>query len=434
MIVSRGRALFALSVALQGCVLAALAFIARSGGLPSTATLCLAVSFIPYASALAFARSVPSQRALDLLAVALPLGFGAALLFAPPLFSDDLYRYLWEGRLWLEGFNPYTVAPDAPGVVHLRDELWSSINNKPLATIYPPVSQLVFVVAQWLGGDVWTLKLLALLLHGFSVAVVARLHVAPTAALAIGLNPLLIGEAALNGHFDILCGVCLLVAAWAISRQRFTRAAIAACAAVGLKVVGLVVLPLLAKRPRVFIAAGIGSALLLAPLAWWRAPVDPVSGAGQFAMRWRGNESVLGVLEYLSRALFEPGLAELVARGAVAMALLGLCVAVVHRRLPALTALRALVWAVLILSPQVHPWYLAWLLPLEVAAGGKAGFVWSAAVLLAYAPLDRWLAEGVWDMPLGLQILEYSVLALALIADPRRPTLSRGAPEGRFPL
>ena len=116
------------------------------------------------------------------------------------------------------------------------------------------------------------------------------------------------------------------------------------------------------------------------------------------------------------------------------MALLGLCVAVVHRRLPALTALRALVWAVLLLSPQVHPWYLAWLLPLEVAAGGKAGFVWSAAVLLAYAPLDRWLAEGVWDMPLGLQILEYSVLALALIADPRRPTLSRGAHEGRFPL
>jgi hypothetical protein len=162
--------------------------------------------------------------------------------------------------------------------------------------------------------------------------------------------------------------------------------------------------------------------------------MDPVSGTGQFATRWRGNESVFALVDQVSRAFFEPGSTELVARFAVAVFLLVLCALVVYRHVPPQRAIRALVWAVLILSPQVHPWYLAWLLPLEVAAGGSAGLVWSAAVLCTYAPLDRWVAEGVWDMPLWLQILEYSVVALALILDPRRPNLSGPAPDRPFPL
>jgi len=433
MTVRRDGALFALCLALQGCIVGALALTVRSGGSPSTVIVGLALCFVPYAGALVFSRSFSSKRTLDRIAIAAALLFGAVLLFAPPLLSDDLYRYLWEGRLWLEGFNPYRLAPDDPAAAHLRDDLWANINNKTLATIYPPLSQLVFVLAQWFGGEVWTFKLLALLTHALSVAVVACVCTERKASLAIALNPLLLSEAALNGHFDILCGVSLLIAAWALSRQRFAQAAVAACAAVGLKVVGLVVLPLFARRPRVLVATGFGSAFLLVPLVWSRAPAGPVSGAGQFATRWRGNESAFALVDQLSRVFFEPGPAELVARSVVAVVLLALCALVVYRHVPPRRAIRALVWAVLILSPQVHPWYLAWLLPLEVAAGGSAGLVWSAAVLCAYAPLDRWVAEGVWDMPLWVQILEYSVVALALILDPRRPNLSGAAPGGQFP-
>ncbi len=428
----RDGALFALCLALQGCVVGGVALRARWGGPPSAVVVGLALCFVPYAGALVFSRVVSSKQALDRIAIASASLFGAVLLFAPPLLSDDLYRYLWEGRLWFEGFNPYRLAPDDAAVAHLRDGLWANINNRPLTSIYPPLSQLIFVVAQWLGGEVWTLKLLALLAHALSVAVVARVCTERKASLAIALNPLLLSEAALNGHFDILCGVSLLVVAWALSRHRFAQAGVAACAAVGLKVVGLVVLPLFVRRPRVLVAAGFGSALLLVPLAWSRALVDPVSGAGQFATRWRGNESGFALVDKLSHALFEPGSAEFVARSIVAVVLIGLCVLVVYRRVPPTTAVRVLVWAVLLLSPQVHPWYLAWLLPLEVAAGGSAGLVWSAAILCAYAPLDRWAAEGVWDLPLGAQILEYALVGLALILDPRRPSLARPAPKGQM--
>ncbi|MDH3818941.1 MAG: DUF4919 domain-containing protein, partial [Myxococcales bacterium] len=124
---------------------------ARSGGSPSTIVTGLALCFVPYAGAIHFSRSVTRKRVLDRLAIGTALLFGGAFLLAPPLLSDDLYRYLWEGRLWLEGFNPYRLSPDDPGLAQLRDDLWVRINNKPLATIYPPLSQLIFVAAQWLG-------------------------------------------------------------------------------------------------------------------------------------------------------------------------------------------------------------------------------------------------------------------------------------------
>ncbi len=426
------RALFALFLLLQGCILLGLALAARSGSLPSTVVLGLAMSFIPYAGVLVFSRSLDGQGAPGLIAVPITLLLGAVLVLAPPLLSDDIYRYLWEGRLWLEGFNPYRLAPEDLALGPLRDDVWLKINNKDIGSIYPPLSQLLFAAAAWLGGKVWTVKLLALLGQGCAVALLAGITKSIKAPLALGLNPLLLSETALNGHLDILCGLALLLAACALPQHRFVRAGTATCAAVGLKVVGLILLPLFARRPKVLIATAAASGALLAPLVVWRGPVDPVSGAGQFATRWRGNESLFALADWLSRQILADGSAELAARWMVMLAFVLLCVLVVRRRAPALSSARALVWGVLLLSPQVHPWYLAWLLPLEVAAGGSAGLVWSAAVLCAYAPLDLWVNQGVWRMPLWLQFFEYFLLALALLLDPRRPTLRRGASQAQF--
>jgi hypothetical protein len=423
-------ALFALCLGLQGCIVCALTFAARSGCRPSVVTIGLGLCFAPYAGVLILSSRVMSKTGLDRLAVALALLFGAAFLLAPPVLSDDLYRYLWEGRLWLEGHNPYRLAPQDPALAYLRDDVWGHINHKPLASIYPPLSQLLFVVAAWLGSGPWTVKLLALVAHVSSVAAVSRICGRREAGLALALNPLLLSEAALNGHFDILTGVALLIAALALSRDRFFRAGLAASAAAGLKVVGLALLPLFARRPRAVAATALVSGSLVLPLAWWRAPIDPSSGAGQFASRWRGNESAFALLDWLSRRLVDEAYAELAARAAVTVAVVGFCVVAARRGVSPLSASRAVVWALLLLSPQVHPWYLAWLLPLEAAAGAVAGLVWSAAVLCAYAPLDRWVADGAWDMPLWLQISEYSVVVLALVLDPMRPSLQERVPSG----
>ena len=419
-------------VAVQLLGACALSVLARGDALPSTLSVGVALSFAPYVGAAYFSRSLPSVRASTRAALLASAVLGGAFLFAPPVFSDDLFRYLWEGRLWLEGANPYQTPPDAPSLAALRDESWAPINNKPLASIYPPLAQALFVIAAALGAQVWTIKLLALALHLLAIALVARVSGDRRAPWALGLNPLMLSESAWNGHFDIGVGAALLLAAWSLSRSRFLSAGLATCAAVGLKVVGWLLVPLFWRRPRAMLATAAGAAFLLTPMLLAQSPGSSVSGPGQFATRWRGNESVFAFVDWLCGLALPEEAAGYAARVTVAVMMFALVAIVIRRRVPPLDACRALIWAALLLSPQVHPWYLGWLLPLEVAAGGRAGLVWSAAILLAYAPLDRWVAEGVWALPLWVQALEYGVLFLALLSDPRRPTLGEGGPTGQF--
>lgn len=424
----QARLLLGLCVVLEGVLMVGLTVLARRGVVPSIVVGVLSAAFLVYAGAvvalLKGARNTGDARFAPLVAFAL----GIPLLCAPPVLSDDVYRYLWEGRLWLEGFNPYALAPDDPGLSSLRDALWSGINNKELASIYPPVAQALFVVAVWAGDRVWSVKLLALLGHVLGTAVVGRVT-GSRAAWLLGLNPLLVTESALNGHFDMWVGTALLVGVWAISRQRFIRAGVSLCTAVGLKMVGIVLLPLLWPHRKAFGLSLVVSALLLAPLVR-RAFANPWSGLGQYATRWQGNESVFGLFDWLVRPFASPEHASLAARAISVALLVGIISLSLRRRVSPPDAARAWLWAVLLLSPQMHPWYLAWLLPLEVASHGFAGLVWSVTVLVAYAPLDRWVAEGVWQMPISLRILEYAVVLASLWLDPRRPRLSRERATG----
>jgi hypothetical protein len=417
------RLLLALCAALQGALMVAITVLARSGVAPSIVVWVLGAAFFVYAGAVVVLMKGAASTLGVRSAVLVALAFGVPLLCAPPVLSDDLYRYLWEGQLWLEGFNPYALAPDDPALSSLRGSLWSNINNKELTSIYPPLSQALFVIAAWVGDRIWSIKVLALVGHAVSTAVVGRIAGA-RAAWLLGLNPLLVAESALNGHFDIWVGTALLVGVWAVSRQRFVRAGLSLCAAVGLKMVGIVLLPLLWADRKVFGLSLVASALLLAPLVR-RAAGNPWSGLGQYATRWQGNESVFGVVDWAVRPFVSPEHASLAARAVCGALLVGIVLLSLPRRPSPFDSARAWLWAVLLLSPQMHPWYLAWLLPLEVAAGGLAGLVWSAMVLVAYAPLDRWVGEGVWQMPLSLRIVEYAVVFGSLWLDPRRPRMLR---------
>ncbi len=416
----RRQQLFAACLFVQGFLVFGLMVVARAGVVTSTIVLGLAACFVPYVIALKLARDLLSRTRSEQVALAALFVFGLAFVFAPPALSDDVHRFLWEGRVWLKGFNPYALAPADPSLADLRNDSWAAINNKTLASIYPPLSQSLFVLIALLGGGIWTVKLLALIAHAFTTLAVARISTDSRAPLALALNPLLLSEGALNGHLDVLTGLALLVSAWSLSRHRIARAAIATCVAVGLKAVGVVMLPLFARRPVAFAALAAVSAVVLSPLVAFQPLADAASGPAQFAARWRGNESLYAVIEWMSLQVFEQSVAITLARAGVFGVVLTIGALLVKKRIPPVRATRILLWTTLLLSPQVHPWYLAWLLPIEVVSGRLAGLVWSASVLCAYAPLDRWLAEGVWEMPIALQIAEYSVVTAALVLEGRQ--------------
>ena len=89
---------------------------------------------------------------------ALPLILGGAALyrlavvFAPPQLSTDIFLYIWDGRLINHGINPYHWAPNALPLRYLRDSAWNQAEYKSYQSIYMPVSQGVFALANALFG------------------------------------------------------------------------------------------------------------------------------------------------------------------------------------------------------------------------------------------------------------------------------------------
>src|SRR5258705_2225855 len=90
---------------------------------------------------------------------ALALVLGTAILLrllalsAPVFLSDDINRYIWDGRVQAAGINPYRYIPTDPDLARLREPLiFPNINRNNYApTIYPPVAQMLFLAATRFG-------------------------------------------------------------------------------------------------------------------------------------------------------------------------------------------------------------------------------------------------------------------------------------------
>lgn len=75
------------------------------------------------AASLVLRFNCPTSARLLIIVFGLAILYRALLVFAPPTLSDDVYRYVWDGRVQANQINPYAYAPDAPELSPLRDEV-----------------------------------------------------------------------------------------------------------------------------------------------------------------------------------------------------------------------------------------------------------------------------------------------------------------------
>ncbi|TMJ93674.1 MAG: hypothetical protein E6G74_23950, partial [Alphaproteobacteria bacterium] len=104
---------------------------------------------IPYALATWLVVRGRAERAVSGRALASILLVGVAmrcLLLPGTPVSNDLFRYIWDGRVQAAGINPYLYVPSDATLSALRDAaIYPFINRADYApTIYPPTSQIVF--------------------------------------------------------------------------------------------------------------------------------------------------------------------------------------------------------------------------------------------------------------------------------------------------
>jgi alpha-1,6-mannosyltransferase len=392
---------------------------------------------VAFVAARSLSGSKPKTRFLVLCAAA----FRITLLLRPADLSEDIWRYLWDGRVGRAGISPWALPPDDPSLASLSPALKARVTHREVRSVYPPAAQAVFRTAGFEERP-WVLKAVFAAADVAIVALVARapLPGASFAAALYAFHPLPVTETAGQGHVDSL-GVALLVAAVvnAGSRRRIAAGIALALSVMTKYVSAAAALPLFRRGGwrTVLAAATVAAASWVAAT---RGGVSPAGGMDQYATRWEFN-SVLypavyrGVeaarlperakadfLRWKARHGDPPWTAKVFPffySAFFARAILGIALAI----LLAFVALRvgelwaavlASVGALLLFAPTLHPWYALWVLPFAAVRRNPA-FLWLASVVpLAYGLL--YTTGGL--TPAAILAIEYVPFAILLVAVP----------------
>jgi Glycosyltransferase family 87 len=408
--------------------------------------LALGVAVVAWA-ALRLERA-PSVSPLALLAVAVLLR--ALLLPLPPTLSDDVLRYVWDGRALAAGFDPYRLAPEASELEPLRDELWERLPHRQVPTVYPPLALAVFAIASRSPAPILTLKLLLSLADSVGCALLvwlaARLGLPMARAVWYAWNPLVVLEVAGMGHIEGLGVVaCLATVALLADRPaRHVAAGVAAAAAILAKLVPFVAFPAWVREsPKPFAFAGVALALVAVACAPFLLSGGIPQGHVTFGISWEFNgpfweplwrvldrlgasPAVEGVLDSLKQRwghadlwnrLYPYNYPQLLAKAALAIPLV-LLLPLIWRRQDPVLATGAAFAALLLCSATVYPWYLLWILPWAALARQPAWLLLSATLPLAYLPqftdlpLMPWIFLGIWT-PFFLALLRWPRWSIA---------------------
>jgi len=364
------------------------------------------LAFAAYLVALAASRG-QSRRGLWL-CLGVALLWRALLVAAPPLLSNDINRYVWEGRVQVHGGNPYRWSdrPESPRWLPLRDAVYDGLNHKDYTAVYPPLFVLATrgVVAAHDSFAAMKAFLVAceLATLGVLALVLRRRRLPLERLLVLAWSPLALVEIAGSGHNEAFGMLWMVLAILALDVDRPLLSALAASAGFMAKYLPGLVAAAWARRYRWWhVLAGAAFAAALVALY-----LDPASkktmllSLSKYAQFWRFNET-----------LFTP-LAALLGSHAAAVragALLTLALALVlaWRRTEPVAAATAVVLASLLLAPNVLPWYALWLLPLLVLRDEPAALLFTGTVSLAYVVYPAWQSGEPWTLGWGWRTLEY---------------------------
>ena len=294
-----------------------------------------------------------------------------AVVLAPPYLSDDINRYVWDGRVEGAGINPYRYVPADPHLASLRDEaIFPNINRSDYApTIYPPLAEYIFFLGTLLHPSLTAMKVTLLAFEVAAVLLLLRLlddwRLPPERILIYVWHPLTLWEIAGSGHVDAAIVTFVALALWARRREAAWLTGVALAAAALVKFFPAVIFPALYRRwdwkmplaaaATVIIAylpfIGAGSAVL-GFLPGYLHEEGLQNGTGFFL--WNVARNV-APLEHLGPALY-------LALAAAALLLLAVRSLFTSAGRFLASAMTLAVAAMVLLSPH-YPWYFAWIVP-----------------------------------------------------------------------
>lgn len=352
------------------------------------------------------------------------LFFRLVLLLSIPNLSQDFYRFLWDGRMVLNGLNPYLFTPKS--VINSSEALFSQIQllyegMGPLSarhfSNYPPIHQLPFVITALISstsilGSVVGLRMIIILadigVFIFGVKLLKTLKL-PTKNIAYYfLNPLVIIELTGNLHFEGLMLFFLVAAVYFLQQNKILRSGIFMSFSILTKLIPVLFLPLLIQRLgrknslRYFGVILLCSLLFTLPFFEVELLKNYSNTIGLWFTNFEFNSSIFALSKKLMLQIFNQNLMKYMPFIApLLMSIVLLCFVRLKKTTTA-GILHLFLWVLTIYylcSTTIHPWYICALVLLCCFTKYRFALVWSGTIFLSYFAYQQDLVSdnSLWE-------------------------------------
>ena len=352
------------------------------------------------------------------------------LVFVMPNLSDDVHRFVWDGRLIINGISPFLELPtyyieNNISLIGIDANLYDQLNSPNYFTVYPPVPQGVFALASWafpksIFGAVVAMKLVLLLCEMGTFILLIKLlrhySLAQKNSLLYALNPLVIWDTFGNVHFEIVMVFFVLLSLWLLVRSKWHYSAFAMSFAVLSKLIPLMLLPFLIpklgwKKAVIYcLIVGLMVVLCFFPFFDINTIKNLTQSLDLYFQKFEYNASVYYVLRYIGLKISGYNLIQILGPGLALLTAVSIFVMAFYKKNRNRLAPQWLfvMMIFLLLATTVHPWYLTLLIALCTLTRFRFPILWSGLIVMTYMAYSYAVfAENLW-----IVVLEYSLLGL----------------------
>ena len=373
----------------------------------------------------------------------LALVFRLIFVVSIPELSNDFYRFIWDGRLLLEGFNPYLSFPlgflqeENAEVVHQGAQLAKGMGelNASHYTVYPPLNQLCFFMAALVGSQSILVSVLTLRMVMIAADIgvwwmgrklLRYLGISERCIYFYLLNPFVILEFTGNLHFEGVMIFFLLWSIYLLLTQKWVGSAVVLGLSVSVKLIPLLFLPLFFKKLGLkqaigyYLVTALIVLLLFAPFISEALIANFMSSIELYFQNFEFNASVYYIVRAIGYEVTGYNIIQTAGRILPVVTFISIVLlAFVRQNKEPRVLMTSMLWAITIyyaLSTTVHPWYVAVPLAVSIWSGYRFPVAWSAVVILSYAAYGYTdYRENLW-----LVALEYSVVFTVMIYELRK--------------
>lgn len=334
--------------------------------------------------------------------------FRLLFLFGTPFWSQDFYRFIWDGNLIVDGLNPYLNTPNQiikttaiNNALELHNKM--GILSASHYSNYPPINQFFFAVSSFFGNHsifitVVILKVFIICsdigIYYFGRKILLFLNQKRKKIFLYFLNPLIIIELTGNLHFEGVMLFFFTVGLYLFFKEKLILAAIFIALSISTKLLPLLLLPFFYqklgfKKSVCFYSIVIGiSALTFVPFLTPKLFSNYTETIGLWFTNFEFNASIYYLVREIGFYVKGYNTIGIIGKVTPIVTLLIILIFALYRsnKKPADLFANALIALSIyfFISTTVHPWYIVNLVFLSIFKRFKFPIIWSYLIILSY--------------------------------------------------